>query len=264
MIIKWHQIKHFIWHFITAKRKGHGVHSPFAYQLCEEVFYNHNHFYAFEQLAKTRAQLLSDETLITVEDYGAGSHVLKDKQRKVKDIAAKGISTRKQSELMYRLVNFLNCKTCIELGSSLGLNTLYLAKVNANTKVISIEGSKELHRFAKKLASKHQIRNCEFIQAKFDEILPDVLEQLVKLDFFYIDGNHTYEATLNYFKLGLPKHTSHSVFVLDDIYWSPGMTKAWQEINQHPSVSLSIDLFYFGLVFFKEEVKEKLQLKMYL
>jgi len=91
-----------------------------------------------------------------------------------------------------------------------------------------------------------------------------VLDELTTVDLLYLDGNHTYAATKDYFTMALEKKNNASVFIFDDIYWSKGMTEAWNEIKKHPSVTLSIDTFYFGMVFFKEEIKEKLDLKFYL
>ncbi|PBQ33504.1 SAM-dependent methyltransferase [Sphingobacteriaceae bacterium] len=262
MPINLHQIKHFARHFFVAKRNGHGVHSPFAYQLCEEVFYNTNAFYDFKKLNNTRSALLANETELLIEDFGAGSKTFKSNKRKIKDIAAKGISTQKQSELLYKLINFLKSQSILELGTSLGLNTLYLAKVNKDARVFTIEGSKELHDFASLNAKNMNVENIKFIHSVFEQALPEVLRDLKRLDFFYVDGNHTYEATMSYFKQALEKRNNDSVFIFDDIYWSEGMTRAWEEIKRNSSVTLSIDTFSFGMVFFKEEFKEKVDLRL--
>lgn len=261
MTVNWHQLKNYVRHYFTAKRRGHDVHSPFAYELCEEVFYNTNSFYDFEHLGKLREKLLENNLVLTVEDFGAGSKTFKSTQRKISDIAKRGISAKKQSEIFYRLINYLQPQTIVELGTSLGLNTLYLALANAQANVYTLEGSKALSDFAKQLAAQEQVSNINFITGKFETELPALLNELQNLDLFYVDGNHTYEATLNYFKQGLQKKNNASVLVLDDIYWSPGMTKAWEEIKAHPDVTMSIDTFYFGLVFFKSEVKEKVNFK---
>ena len=264
MSINFHLIKHFIRHFFVAKRKGHGIHSPFAYRLCEDVFYNKDNFYAFKQLAQLRDNLVRNDTEISVEDYGAGSKIFKSKNRRISQIATSGISSSKQSELLYRLINFLNCKTCVELGTSLGLTTQYLASVSSGINVYTIEGSSELKTFAAQLAKTSSLSNITFIHGRFNEALPTLLSNLETVDFFYVDGNHTYEATLDYFYQALKYANSNSVFVFDDIYWSNGMTKAWNEIIKHESVTMSIDLFYFGLIFFKKEVKEKTDLTIYI
>lgn len=263
-MINRHQVSHFISHFFSAKRNGHGIHSPFAYALCEEVFYNHNGFYDFEELQAVRELLLKDPGLLDTGNFGAGSKTFRSGRRKVKHIAARGISSRLQSELLYKLINYLKYDTCLELGTSLGLNTLYMAKACSGGSVTSIEGSRALYTYAHDLAAKNKVANINFVNGDFDAVLPGVLERLKKTDLVYIDGNHAYEATLRYFGLVLPGLQPHSAVIFDDIYWSPEMTRAWEEIKAHAAVTLSIDCFYFGIVFFRQELKEKTHLKIYL
>ncbi|MCE3260309.1 MAG: O-methyltransferase-like protein [Bacteroidetes bacterium] len=264
MAVNFHLIKNYIKHFFTAKRKGHDVHSPFVYTLCEEVFYNTHEFYHFKQLAKIRKSLLKNGAIIEVEDHGAGSKQFKGAKRKVADIVSKGISTPQQSEILFKLINYLQPATVVELGTSLGLNTLYLAMANPKAKVCSIEGSKNLHEFARQLAQRNEISNCRFIHGKFDDVLPTLLNDLTRIDLFYVDGNHTYEATMRYFQMAMKHRSPDSVVVFDDIYWSEGMTRAWEEIKKHKDVSLCVDAFYFGLVFFKEEIREKISVRILL
>lgn len=261
---KFYQIKSYVKHYFMATRKGHNVHSPFAYKLCEEVFYNTSVFYDFQILKKLRNTLLKDETDLSVEDFGAGSQNFKSKKRKVKEIAAKGISPVKQAQLLYKLVNYLNAQTIIELGTSVGITSLYFSLANKLAKVYTIEGSNELSLFAKELAKNNRVLNCTFINAKFDLALPQLLSELDSVDVLYVDGNHTYEATLNYFKTAKDKCSNDSVFIFDDIYWNKNMTKAWEEIKSDATVTLSIDAFYFGMIFFKKEFKEKVHLKILL
>lgn len=264
MINKLHTAKHVVQHWLKAKRGGHGVHSPFAYYLCEEVFYNKNPFYNFSALNKIREELLYNTTSIDVLDLGAGSQHFKSDRRLVKDIAAHGISTAKQSELLFRLVNVLGHTKIIELGTSLGLNTLYLRAAAQKASIFSIEGNPELQQFASRLAEQHNFKDIHFIEGNFDELLPNLLEQEGNFDLLYVDGNHRYESTLRYFELALKYKHEKSVIVFDDIYWSAEMTRAWEEILKHPSVTLSIDLFHFGMIFFREEIKEKQALKLWL
>jgi predicted O-methyltransferase YrrM len=250
----------FVKHLIVARRRGHGVHSPCAYQLCEEVFYNQNPYYDFEKLDRIRQALLRNSSTIEIEDHGAGSRTMKGKKRAISDIAANGISSRKQSEILYRLCTFLGCRNILELGTSIGLNSLYLALANKNSNVISIEGSSELAEFATELAKINNAPNLKIINSKFDQALPKILAENI-FDLVYIDGNHTYEATINYFNQLLFSRNNNSVFVFDDIYWSGEMMKAWNDIKSHSSVKLSIDTFYSGMVFFREEIKEPIHYK---
>ncbi len=259
-----HQAIHFIPHFLFSRRNGHGAHSPFLYSLCEEVFYNDSGFYAFSRLSRIRKELLNSKESVIVEDLGAGSRAFRGPSRLVSDIAAKGISTTEQSQILYRLINVLRCKTCVELGSSLGMNTLYMAAVSNNVNVVSIEGSVALYDFARQLAGRNGFKNAEFIHGNFDDAFPKVLQKIERLDLLYIDGNHRYEPTLRYFEAALQKKHNDTVFVLDDIYWSTEMTKAWKKICEHPDVTLCVDCFYTGYVFFKKEIREKVYSRIYL
>lgn len=263
MNINLHQIRFFVAHFFTAKRKGHGVHSPFAYRLCEEVFYNQHTFSVFGELNGIRKQLLENTTLLQIEDHGAGSKTMAGKNRRVCDIAAAGISTTRQSELLFRLCNFLNCSTVIELGTALGLNALYLSAVSTNLRVISIEGSEQLARFAQQLAINNKRQNLEIIHGLFDEKLSEIIQNTGPSFLLYIDGNHTREATLRYFEMAVTKAGLDAVIVFDDIYWSPGMTEAWKNIRKHPRVKMSLDLFHSGIIFFRDEIREPVHLKLF-
>jgi len=257
-------LKNYLKHVFRAKRGGHGVHSPFVYSLVENVFDNAHHFYAFEHLTKQRKELRENSTKLTVDDMGAGSQKLQASTRQIKDIAIHGISSQRQAELLFRLCSYLKCKVIIELGTSIGLTTLYLSYSDAGAKVFTMEGSAELLNFAKGLFEKNERFNITCIQGNFDQTLPKLLSSLNSFDLLYIDGNHTYDATLRYFNLALEKINSSSVIVFDDIYWSKDMTRAWEEIKEHPLVKLSIDCFYFGLVFFRDEQKEKEHFKLFI
>ena len=244
-------------HRLRATRGGHGIHSPFAYALCENVFYNHNGYYDFERLSKVRGQLGRDSTVLDSGDFGAGSRRFSSSHRKISDVLRYGTSTERQSQLLYRLATFLKVQTCIELGTSIGVNTLYLALQNPKGTVYSIEGSKALCEFASALAARQKVGNIHFLNQRFDLALPDLVSKVTGTTMVYIDGDHSYDATRQYFNSLLPLATGDNVFVLDDIYWSRGMTRAWNELRLHPSVSLSIDTFYSGYLFFRKEIKQR-------
>jgi hypothetical protein len=242
---------------LTA-RTAHGIHSPFVYKFIHELIESDREgYYSFEELNKIREQLLRDETLITITDFGAGSRIFKNNQRRISDIARHGISKSKFSELYFKLINFSNAEYVLELGTSLGLNTLYLSKANPNAKIHTVEGCEELSNFARRLFEKHNADNIILYNDKFETALPRVLDQIPRLDFLYVDGNHRYGPTMEYFTMGLGKKHNDSVFVFDDINWNEDMSRAWEEIKSRPEVTLSIDLFYAGIVFFRKEQKEK-------
>lgn len=249
-------LRSYIRHFFLAKRSGHGVHSPFVYSLCEELFDNPNAFYEFDTLDQTYRQLLENRQRLRVQDFGAGSRHFKTATRKVSSIAWHGISSPKKYRLLFRLVNYFDSERIVELGTSLGLSAMSMALANSKAMVYSLEGDPALVAFARKLHQDKGLKNIEVMEGRFEEQLPALLQKLDKIDLAFIDGNHRKDATLNYFNLLLDHIHPQSVLVFDDIYWSEEMQEAWQQIKSHPKVKLSIDLFHFGLVFFREEILE--------
>lgn len=235
----------------------HGVHSPFVYELLLSTIYNKRNFYAYLQIEKLRNALsLSDEKLECV-DLGAGSHVKNASKKSVKDIVSSAAKSPKYAQLIFRLVNHFQPNTILELGTSLGISSAYMAAANSKSKIITIEGCKEIADVATKNFQKLEFKNIEQHIGNFDEVLSGVLKKINQLDFVFFDGNHRKEPTLNYFKQCLEKANEQSVFVFDDIYWSSEMKEAWEEIKNHEKVTVTLDLFYMGIVFFrKEQVKE--------
>jgi predicted O-methyltransferase YrrM len=262
MGVNLYQIGQYLRHFLVAKRNGHGVHSPFVYALCENVFYSQERYYDFDNLHRARLRLLSDETVLQAGNFGAGSKAFKSPKRKVRDIAARGISTPQQSELLYRLGNYLGVSTCVELGTSIGLNALYLASQNPSGKVYTLEGSTSLSDYARDFASKEKFSNIHFLNGDFGELLPELISPGNERTLVYLDGDHTYDSTIKYFNMLLPLAREQNVFVFDDIYWSDEMTLAWREIAAHPAVRLSIDTFYSGYLFFQKDIKEKISYRL--
>jgi len=253
-------IKKYI-HYLLKARNEHSIHSPFVYKLYTEVIPDKNRFYAFDELDKVRRQLLQNEQTIEVVDLGAGSKKMNN-TRKVADIAKYSVANKKYSELLFRLTNFFKPESVLELGASLGLSSLYMAHAAPKANIISIEGCPNTYAFAKQLIASSGVKNIELINSSFDDALINLCPSTgsvpkLSFDVVYIDGNHTYEATIKYFHLLLKNTNENSLLIFDDIYWAVGMTKAWEEIKTHPAVTLTIDLYKVGLVFFRKENKQK-------
>lgn len=251
----------YLWYLLTASNgKGHGIHSPFVFEFITQVLNDERNFYCYKTIEKIREKLLIDETKLQIEDFGAGSHVLKTNQRVVKDIAKSSLKPKKYAQLLFRIMNqyYSNFNiNIIELGTSFGVTSSYMASANQKAKMYTFEGSKEIANIASKTFHQLEIKNIEIVQGNFQETLEKKLNEISTVDVAFLDANHQKEATLHYFNLCLNKSNEETVLIFDDIHWSKGMEEAWQEIKAHPSVTLTIDLFFIGLVYFRKENKVK-------
>ena len=248
--------KDYLLHRFKAKNR-HGVHSPFVYRLVDKVIYDFNPKKVYAEAETLRKQLLIDNRVIPVTDLGAGSHVNNKRQKKVSAIAHNALKPPKLAQLLYRLTADLQPRNIIELGTCLGITTVYLQKAAPGAKVYTLEGCPETAGIAKETFKKARMDNVELITGNFDDTFAAVINNLTQLDFVFVDGNHQKDATLKYFEWCLPKVHENTMLIFDDIYWSEGMKEAWAEIKAHPQVTVTIDLFWIGLVFFKQgQVKE--------
>lgn len=251
---KVYQIKKYLEHLRKSKSKlGHGVHSPFVYDLIETIFNNFGTYYCFPKIEKLRDQLLNDSSVINIEDFGAGSAKDNNQQRKLSNIAEYALLKKEHAQLLFKIINRFQSKTLIELGTSLGTTSAYLASACKNSQLYTFEGSPEVARIAQRNFKHLKIKNINLTIGEFDKTLEAKLKNINTIDFAFIDGNHRYEPTIKYFEMLLEKSTPNSVFVFDDIYWSEGMTQAWKEIISNPKVTVSIDLYRMGIIFFRKE-----------
>ncbi|ALL08379.1 SAM-dependent methyltransferase [Pedobacter sp. PACM 27299] len=254
-------ISDYLQHRLTSKSR-HGTHSPFVYKLTDEVIYDFNVKSDYKSIEAQRKKLLNDDSLIKVTDLGAGSHLNKNRTKKVRQIAKNALKSPRLAQLIYRLAKENQPNHILELGTCLGLTTAYLSKACPEADIITIEGCPETAKVAYKNFVDLELENVELRVGNFDTLLPDLIAQADQLDFVYIDGNHRKDATLNYFNWCLPKVHEGSLLIFDDIYWSEGMKEAWEEIKRHPEVTVTIDLFWIGLVYFKKgQAKEHFKIK---
>ena len=233
------------------------MHSPFFFRFILEVLNNGNEWQPPAEIETLRKELTKDQRLLQVEDLGAGSRSGAAKNRTVGQLARTAVKPKKYSQLLFRLVKKYKPATIIELGTSLGITTAYLSAASPGAAITTIEGSKAVLQRAQDNFARLNIQNVTALEGNFDLLLPQLLARTQQVDLGYIDGNHRYEPTMNYFKMLLEKCTPDSILVFDDIHWSAEMEQAWAEIRQHPSVRCTVDIFFLGFVFFRSEFKEK-------
>lgn len=288
MINRLNILRRFIRFYFKAKTK-YNVHSPFVFEFVNNILEDDRSFYVFKEAEILRQKLMDSTETVEVTDFGAGSHVDSNKKiRKISSIASSALSPAFQCEWLFRICHLYKPLTVIELGTSLGVSTLYICEgAPQNARIYTLEGSSAIAALAQRhfnwfydVFAKHSLRfhspdvveklnnqinllkdsnlhKINIIEGNFDTTFKTALTAAKKLDLCFIDGNHRYEPTLAYFEQCLPYIHEHSILIFDDIHWSDDMEKAWEHIKQHPSVRLTIDLFWCGIVFFRHENHEK-------
>ncbi len=247
-------------YYLKAKTKFK-IHSPRLFQIISDVILDTREYYSFTQIERIRTLLLQDETQLTLQDYGAGSRI-KNRSKSVKQIVKTAASSPQKGKELHRLIKSCQCKHILELGTNVGLGSLYMATANPKSNLITIEGDPELARYAQRHFDQLQIHSIQLINDQFDLRLPALLKSLHQpIDCVYLDGNHQMEATKHYYSLIAPYLDERSVIILDDIRWSSDMYTAWKAIASLPEWS-TLDLGSYGVLFSNAmlETAEKMDL----
>jgi hypothetical protein len=234
---------HFLSYFFKAQGP-HKLHSPFVFQLTTDVLRDNQTYPEYEKLHRQRKRLLSNRNVIETVDFGAsaGSKDFITYRARVQKL----VKRRSHAERYNRL-----------------LFTASLAMGNPEAKVTTLEGCASMASVADGSFERLKITNINIVIGNFNQTLSEVLNSLPKLDLVFFDGNHQKVPTLDYFHHCLTKAHENSIFIFDDIHWSSEMDEAWQQIQGHEQVSLTIDLFQFGLVFFRKGIaKQHFTLRM--
>lgn len=247
--------------FCFKSTNEHGVHSPFVFNLVTTCFYDKTTYLDYKKIATYRKDLIANKSTINVKDLGFGSHKTTSNSRSVSNIAKHAGTSCARAKLMYRVVKYFNCNSILELGTSLGIATQAMGLGNPKATILSIEGCPNISEFTIDYFNKQALQNISVINKDFKLAIAELKSKSFDLVFF--DGNHQKESTLLYFNILLTTTHNDSLFIFDDIYWSKEMTEAWETIKQHPKVTVTIDTFFWGLVFFrKEQPKEHFKIRV--
>ena len=270
-----YRAKSWLRHQLTAwNTGGEGVHSPYLFEWVRMVMMDKNSFYIWGEIERCREKMLRDERELEFVDYGSGklkgeNGKLKGangERRRVCDIARRSLAKRKYAQMLSRLVNWLGASHClengsgtayslefrgltiVELGTSLGVTTAYMAAMDSRNRVVTFEGCEAVANMARENWKALNINNIECRVGKIDA--EQLTRDIEHLDVAFIDANHTYVSTCEYFDVLAGKVREKSVIVVDDIHYSEEMEKAWKAICADERVTSTIDLYQMGLVFF--------------
>jgi predicted O-methyltransferase YrrM len=242
------QLKSYLHHWLHTVSE-HSIHSPFFYEFYTQAIRGKSTSEEFTEIEKTRIKLLQTHTEIEVKDLGAPSKHFKSNKRTIAQVASTSLSPAGITQFLHRAITHLDAKNIVELGTSLGVTTLYLSK-NKNTIVHTFEGNPSIADIALTNFEYFNASNIHLIQGNIDETLPLFLENPSPIDFVLMDANHQHKPTIHYFNMLTKRIAPRGAIIIDDIYNSDGMGQAWGELKKHPLVYGSIDLFRCGILFF--------------
>ena len=279
-----YRVGSYLRHLLTARNTGgHGIHSPYLFEWVRMVMSDENSYYAWDEIEKVRAKMLADEREVAFVDYGAGrkrdsledgsktaNSLVFSERRRVCDIAKGSSAKKRYAQMLARLVNWLGGPlltspsrggigdwrlaigdgqlTIVELGTSLGITTAYMAAMDKRNRVISYEGCPAVAEIAKANWQALGLKNIECRVGEID--VATLAKDLERVDVVFVDANHTYAGTRAYFKVLVEKVHRKSVLIVDDIHYNAEMEQAWREICADDRVTSTMDLYQMGIVFF--------------
>ena len=238
---------------------NHLLHSPFVFD-----FYRHalkaKRSATVDAIAQFSKELKRDKRSLTRTDFGAG-HGGKGGgtyESSVAETARRSSRRRKEGALLHNLVKYYQPKRLLELGTHLGISSLYQASaLDDDAQLKTLEGDPALAALAREHIQQFDFQQVEVIEGAFTETLPSLQMETYKPDFVFLDGDHRYQPTMDYVHAILPHMPNESILILDDIYWSKGMAQAWEEVQTIPELTVTIDLFFFGVAFVKRPQKKQ-------
>ena len=255
-----HSIKSYL-KFLWNSKNEHGVHSPFVFDLVTKCFYDKKKYSEYSILKNYRKSLLENKNYIEVTDFGAGSKIFKSNKRQISKIAKTAGISEKRAQLLFRIVRYFQPNFILEIGTSLGLATSALALGSRNfgteAKIKTVEGCPNTMNQCQLELQKFNFNTIDCVNAEFSSYLENLKPETLNSKLIYFDGNHSKKATLDYFELLLPTITNESIWIFDDIHWSEAMEEAWTTIKAHPKVTVTIDTFQWGIVFFRIEQEKE-------
>ena len=243
---------------LAGHRNGHGIHSPFVYDLVRNVIFNKEGREVPEKLREYHRALKVNQEVIKICNLGAGSRITDSMVRKVSSVVRKSSVSQRQGALLFRIAKWYRPLSVIELGTGLGISTSYFAAGAEKAVITTIEGCPGKHHFAQQNTSIYQSGGLEFLLGDFDLYFTDLVVNAENHSIFFIDGDHRYDPTLE--KVGMileQESITETMVILDDIYWSGGMEKAWMELINHPRVDISLDLFNVGILIRRPEISRQ-------
>jgi len=253
----WRILKYIRHQFHRRHRRGHGIHSPFLFEFLNGVLFNASGMEVPGEIRQMHRELGKDRSMIPAGKLGATCNVDPAEVRSVRSFVLRSSVTEKYGALLFRITRWFRPEMIIELGTGLGISTLYLASSSPEVPIHSIEGNTDRADFAAQLMCRCNLGPVSIHWGEMEEKLEDLMPVLKGRYVAFVDGNHRYDPTISYVKMLLSKAGEEAVIIMDDIYWSNGMFRAWKEVVSWPEVRISIDLFHMGILLLRKDLNKE-------
>ena len=237
-------LKYISYQLAAASGKGHGIHSPFVFDFITNVLNDRTEYLDYDKIESVRRKSLRDQTILKIEDHGAGSSSSTSKERSVSSIARHAVKSKKYAQLLYRIVKYYQPTSIIELGTSLGITTSYLSSASPEGNVFTLEGSMEIANIARQNFKTLELQKIKVAEGNFDYTLPSILYHLTSVDLAFIDGNHRHEPTEKLLSIGYWKKQIQIPFLFLTTFIG---AKKW---NRRGNILRNILLCGVPLIFF--------------
>ncbi len=251
--------------FRLSAGKAYSIHSPFVYKLYSDVFQNKNKLLPADvkkKIASIRKELYQKNENLKLFQLGGKNRKVHEHSTAGKYIQSVSVSSTEGS-LLYGLVQYFKPTNVIELGTGAGIGSMYMTSADENIPLYTIEGNADMYSIASDIFKKYRYFNIHIQHGTFDEALPSTLKRAGSAQMVFIDGDHTSHGLFRYYNQIRPFLTKTSILILHDIYWSDDMQMAWKKMISLPDVTVSIDVFYFGILFFRSDIaKQHFKLKI--
>ena len=217
-------------------RKGFGVHSPFVFNLITKVIEEKCSYYSFYDIELLRKQLLFREGEINYPD----------RQNK-----------GKRKTLLFRLTNYFKSKNILQIGTTMGLSTLYLTSYATGLKCIALENVPEFATTARQAFAKEGRNPVDLRIGNYKDLLPQALNDINSLDFVFFNTLYEQHNNLWLFNECMKYAHNDTVFVFEGIKASRKMRELWEEICACPEVTVTLDLYSLGIVLFNKKLHKR-------
>ncbi len=235
----------------------YNIHSPLLFSILKSVYLSDDLPQA--ELQKNFRNALNQDNELVSEEVGAGSSSL-SKNTIAKAIKLSSSSYRKSS-FIAKIAQAVQSKTIIELGTNLGMTTTTLSYYNPFANVHTVEANDQLLRKAKAFFINSGIDKIHTYNKYFQDFLNTDFGNIYP-DFILIDGDHSYQSTMDYFKLIKQKRIAQLCLVFDDIRWSKGMLMAWNKISSDTDASVVVDFHNLGVVLYSPNSRNQIRCKI--